>query len=62
MISPYDTISAKSDKVDMKASIGVEIYRSANSINKYFSKKMFWLRVTNRTVGSQYELILTFLK
>ena len=41
MISPYDTISAKSDKVDMKASIGVEIYRSANSINKYFRKKMF---------------------
>ena len=46
----------------MKASIGVEIYRSANSINKYFGKKMFWLRVTNRRVGSQYELVLTFLK
>ena len=60
--SPYDTLLAKSSKVNKKASrlqrLCVEIYKSTNSINLSFLNKIFRLRVTNRMVRSQYRLNL----
>ena len=60
--SPYDTLLAKSAKVTMKASrlesLCVEIYKSINAINPSFMNEIFRLRVTNRTVSSQYRLDL----
>ena len=58
--SSYDTLLAKSGKVAMKASrfrsLCIEIYKSINSINPPFMNEIFRLRVTNRTVRTQYRL------
>ena len=57
--SQYDTLSAKSGKVTMKASrlrsLCVEIYKSINLINPSFMNEIFRVRVTNRMVRGQYR-------
>ena len=53
--SPYDTFLVKSSKVTMKTSrlrsLCVEIYKSINSVNPSFMKKIFRLRGPGRKLG-----------
>ena len=64
--SPLEDILKKSGKVCMEVNrlryLCIEIYKTINNINPSFTKQIFQLRETNRTIRNQYILNLSVPK